>query len=85
MRNNELYWSGLSENWRPFATFVREKGSTLAALSKFTITHTLVPPSLVPRLSPRANEKPYCKRRKAGRGLGTRLSTAPSCLFRVVM
>ena len=29
--------------------------------------------SLVPRLSPRANEKSYCKRRKAGWGLGTRL------------
>ena len=29
--------------------------------------------SLVPRLSQRANAFPYCKRRKAGWGLGTRL------------
>ena len=33
--------------------------------------------SLVPRLSPRANEK-YCKRRKGGRGLGTRDGTLSS-------
>ena len=45
--------SALSENWRPFATFVREKASLLAALVK---------------IHDHSN-----------------ISTAPSCLFHVVM
>ena len=45
--------SALSENWRPFAPFVREKASLLAALVKIH-DHS-------------------------------HISTAPSCLFRIVM
>ena len=52
---------------------------TVPALEEFhCIDLTLYPHSLIPRPRPAFRCLPYCKRRKAGRGLGTRL--VPTCI-----